>query len=68
MNNEQRNVELPDEDEPTNADSVSDPGEEPEIDGVYETEAIEHPDDGLSSLSGEAESKPRSDFPPDDFY
>ena len=68
MSDKQKNIELPSEDEPTNADSVSDPGEEPQTNGVYETESIEHPDDGLSSLSGEAELKPRSDFPPDDRY
>jgi hypothetical protein len=68
MNDEQKNIELPDENEPTNADSVSDPGEEQQADGVYETETIEQPDDGLSSLSGEAELKPRAEFPPDDRY
>lgn len=68
MNDDQEKIELPDENEPTTADSVSDPGEEPEIEGVYETETTEHPNDGLSSLSGEAELKPRSEFPPDDLY
>ena len=68
MNEKQPNIdEFQNEDEPVNADAVSDPGEEPE-DEDFQTKIKSQPGKDLPSLSGEAEIKPRSDYPPDDRY
>lgn len=67
MSVEKTHAELPEDDEPVNPDSVSDPGEEDE-EGVYQATTKTQSDKGLSSLVGEAELKPRSEFEPDDRY
>lgn len=67
MSIDKEDAELADDDEPVNPDSVSDPGEETE-EGPFEQETKVQSDEGFSSFSGEAELKPRTDFPPDDRY
>lgn len=67
MNIDKAQAELPDDDEPINPDSVSDPGEEAEEED-FKTETKTRSEKGLSSLVGEAELKPRSDFAPEDRY